>query len=114
MSRGCIFSPSPRKPGQGSFRLDTSFTATSPLLAPLVVTEGEPWAGHRRPDQQRDPRSGRSRVETLHDTGNSISVYMGNGDGTFQPPEVIEVGAGLGVTVADLTGNGKLDIITAN
>ena len=44
-----------------------------------------------------------------------VDIYMGNGDGTFQPPEVVNVGAEPRfVTLADLTGDGKLDIVTSN
>ncbi len=45
---------------------------------------------------------------------NSVSVLVGNGDGTFQPPQIFAVGtAPDAVAVADL-GNGLPDIITAN
>lgn len=45
-----------------------------------------------------------------------VSVLLGNGDGTFQAPVVYDSG-GLGagqVVIADLTGNGKLDLVIAN
>ncbi|MFI5454651.1 MAG: FG-GAP-like repeat-containing protein [Isosphaerales bacterium] len=43
-----------------------------------------------------------------------IAVLLGNGDGTFQPPETMTLpfGGGVGSMVAgDFTGNGKLDLI---
>jgi hypothetical protein len=44
-----------------------------------------------------------------------VSVYLGNGDGTFQPPAIYLGGDGVvGVRIADLRGNGIPDIITAN
>jgi hypothetical protein len=45
----------------------------------------------------------------------TVSVLLGNGDGTFQPPQSFPVGMyPFGVAVADLTGNGIPDLITAN
>ncbi|MEI7609622.1 MAG: DUF4347 domain-containing protein, partial [Rhodospirillaceae bacterium] len=45
----------------------------------------------------------------------SVSVLLGNGNGTFQPSVTYTVGSGpYFVTVADINGDGNLDIITAN
>jgi hypothetical protein len=42
-----------------------------------------------------------------------VSVFLSNGDGTFQAPKTFTVGtAGGDLAVADLRGNGKLDLIT--
>lgn len=44
-----------------------------------------------------------------------VSLLLGNGNGTFQAPQ--EFVAGLGsnsVALADVNGDGKLDILTAN
>jgi hypothetical protein len=44
-----------------------------------------------------------------------LSVFLANGDGTFQPPAIYLAGDGVvGVRIADLRGNGIADIITAN
>jgi len=43
-----------------------------------------------------------------------LAVLMGNGDGTFGPPAGITVPDAFSLAVGDLTGNGKLDIVTAN
>lgn len=48
-------------------------------------------------------------------SSNSVSVLLGNGDGTFQPP--VDYGTGNepgAVAVADLNHDGKLDIVAAN
>jgi ankyrin repeat protein len=47
--------------------------------------------------------------------GNSVSILLGNGDGTFQP----QIGYGTGdtpysVITGDFTGNGKNDLVVAN
>ena len=52
--------------------------------------------------------------------GGGVSILLGNGDGTFQPAVNLGLGdagsrpAARAVAVADLTGSGILDIVTAN
>ena len=44
-----------------------------------------------------------------------VTVLLANGNGTFQEGEVITVGGTpVGLTVADLTGDGRLDLVTAD
>jgi hypothetical protein len=46
---------------------------------------------------------------------NTVSVLMGNGDGSFQPTQDFATGAGsYSVAVADVNGDGHPDLITAN
>ena len=48
---------------------------------------------------------------------NSISVLLGNGDGTFQAARTFDAGLGSGpiwVVIADVNGDRKLDILLAN
>jgi len=47
--------------------------------------------------------------------GNTVSVLFGNGDGTFRPKSDYQVGyEPFDITVADLNGDGKMDIATAD
>jgi hypothetical protein len=46
---------------------------------------------------------------------NTVSVFLGNGDGTFQPPSDYATGwSPLAVVVRDLNRDGKLDLAIAN
>ena len=58
---------------------------------------------------------GRLDILTANKGDNTISILLGNGDGTFQPQVVIPVGTRPGgVTVADVNGDGKPDLIVSN
>jgi hypothetical protein len=47
--------------------------------------------------------------------GNTIEIFLGNGDGTFQPGFTESVGnAPVSIAVADFNGDGRLDIAVAN
>jgi hypothetical protein len=56
-----------------------------------------------------------ANVGTLSNPGHTISVLLGNGDGTFQQQQTFDVGnAPISVAVANLTGDGRPDIVSAN
>ena len=58
---------------------------------------------------------GRLDILTANKGANTISVLLGNGDGTFQPQIVIPAGTRPGgVTVADVNGDGNPDLIVSN
>jgi hypothetical protein len=44
----------------------------------------------------------------------AVSVSLGNGDGSFQPPRHYSVTPSLAVTVVDMDGDGFLDIVTSD
>ena len=48
-------------------------------------------------------------------TANGVSIYLGNGKGGFSSPVTYNAGVDpTGLTVADLLGNGKLDLLVGN
>jgi hypothetical protein len=59
--------------------------------------------------------TGKLDVVAVNPFDGSVSVLLGNGDGTFQAPATYAAGAGsMTVKVADLTNNGIPDIIVAH
>ncbi len=51
----------------------------------------------------------------LEDPGHTVSILLGNGDGTFQSQVEYQVGdQPFGITTADFNGDGALDLATAN
>jgi hypothetical protein len=52
---------------------------------------------------------------TANVADNTVSILLGNGDGTFEPQQVVAVGGGPhGLAVLDADGDGDPDIATAN
>ena len=49
-------------------------------------------------------------------TADGVSIYLGNGKGGFLPPTTYDAVPSnpTGLTVADLTGNGKLDLLVGD
>jgi FG-GAP-like repeat len=60
-------------------------------------------------------RDGKLDFAVADVNGNAVSVFSGNGDGTFQNPVSYTVQSGpQAIVAADLNGDGRPDIITAS
>jgi hypothetical protein len=56
-----------------------------------------------------------TNVGIMSNPGHTVSVLLGNGDGTFQARKTYQTGNGpQGIAVADFNGDGDMDIATAN
>ena len=88
--------------GDGTFQAQQTFATGT---GPQSVTLGDVNA------------DGRLDIITANFGANSVSVLLGNGNGTFQPKVDFTTGSSTfprSVTLGDVNGDGKLDIITAN
>jgi hypothetical protein len=89
--------------GDGSFQAPVSYDASFGLTGYVESVAVGDFTGNGILDLAVESQS-------------SVSVLLGNGDGTFQPPQVYPVSGGVvpntGLAVGDFTGNGVLDIVT--
>ena len=57
---------------------------------------------------------GNADLAIVNNGNSSVSIFLGNGNGTFAAGQVYGVGVSpIGVTVADFNGDGKLDLVVA-
>jgi hypothetical protein len=97
---------------QRDLSLNVVFPATLPDATPQHISEtfvsDAPAIGDLNGDGFGD-------LVTTHAPNKSISVYLGRGDGTFQPPATYQAQtAAAAPTLADLNQDGILDLAVAN
>jgi hypothetical protein len=96
--------------GTGSYQLTSEFVPANPTLDQVAIgnSPGSVAVGDFNGDGIPD-------LVTANNFDNTVSVLLGNGDGTFASPKTLAVGNyPVSVAVGDFTGDGKLDIAVAN
>ena len=99
--------------GYGTFQpaLNYPSYATSSGIQPYSVAVGD-FNGDGKPDLVV---SNYSNTGFPFEAGATVSVLLGNGDGSFQPPVEYAAGSGpLAVAVADVNADGHPDLLVAN
>ena len=94
--------------GNGTFQAPTTIWQSNGMPAYMSLVAGDFGNGHT----DLAVVSGGDFVN-----GDSLVTLLGNGDGTFQAPDVISLGYGVvpvGIVAGDFIGNGLLDLATAD
>jgi len=92
--------------------VDHTFTAMLDPLTSKNPATGKGPAGIAITDFNRD---GRQDLAVSNQSDNTVSILLGNGDGTFGTHTDFAAGSGpVGIVAADFTGNGNPDVVVAD
>jgi FG-GAP-like repeat/FG-GAP repeat len=103
-------------PGGGTSNV-VFFETIAPSASVSLSTPSEFAAGSGPISVATGEFNGDGKVDVVvaNNAGNTISVFLGNGDGTFQAAVDYAVGANpRSVAVGDFNGDGKLDLVVTN
>jgi hypothetical protein len=103
--------------GDGSIRdvADNSLTAAAPVAAFQDAASFDTGLSPRSPTLADVNGDGRTDLAVANRYGNSVSVLLGNGDGSFQGQQTFDAGAQpFAMTQGDLNGDGKPDLAAVN
>ena len=108
--------------GSGTLGLNLVDNGTIHDLSQTITLQNQqvlPAGPHPRAMVSADVNGdGKPDLVTANFTGNSVSVLLSNGNGTFQSPRTFAVGANqsyaMSVALTDVNGDGKKDIVVAN
>jgi hypothetical protein len=97
--------------GTGAYQLTSQFVQANPPFDPVVAVPARSSQGYSVAvaDVNGD---GRPDLVVANPDTNTVSVLLGNGDGTFAPPRAVT--GGSSVAVVDVNGDGKPDLVVTN